>query len=291
MDLTRYDNARAFMADARASLEAAEAANNLIIGIANRLIDAPERFKAAPYLATVMDNGGLAVAAVMTPPQRVILYNAYGGNALPLRYVLDDLLAEGWLLLGANGRADTAAAFAALWAERTGRRTSLAMHQRVYELREVILPQGVSGHMRVAEADDIALVADWIHQFNIDAFLPANRAESDEFARLRVLAGEIFLWDDGGPVSLAGTGRHTSHGVSIGPVYTPARLRGRGYASAVTAALSQRQLDEGWQFCCLFTDLANPTSNSIYQRIGYTPICDFDQYDFEPTPDTGKGEA
>jgi predicted GNAT family acetyltransferase len=281
MYLTRYDNARAFMADARAALEKAEAANNLIIGIANRLIEMPERFKDAPYLATVMDSDGLTAAAVMTPPNRLILYGEHGMAPAPLRHVLDDLHADGWELPGVTGRAETAGAFAALWAESTGGRSSLVMNQRVYELREVIAPQGVPGHMRLAESAEIPLVADWIHQFNIDAHLPVNRAESDEHARLRVLAGEYFVWDDNGPVSLAGTGRHTSHGVSIGPVFTPAELRGRGYASACTAALSQRLLDQGWQFCCLFTDLSNPTSNSIYQRIGYRPICDFDAYDFE----------
>jgi hypothetical protein len=68
--------------------------------------------------------------------------------------------------------------------------------------------------------------------------------------------------------------------VSVGPVYTPPERRGRGYATACVAALSQTILDEGWAFCTLFTDLANPTSNSIYQKIGYHPVCDFAEYRF-----------
>jgi predicted GNAT family acetyltransferase len=39
-------------------------------------------------------------------------------------------------------------------------------------------------------------------------------------------------------------------------------------------------LDQGKQFTSLFTDLSNPTSNSIYQKIGYQPVCDFDLYRF-----------
>jgi hypothetical protein len=88
------------------------------------------------------------------------------------------------------------------------------------------------------------------------------------------------IWDDGQAVSMAGFGGRTPNGIRIGPVYTPPELRGRGYASALTAALTQRLLDEGRQFCFLFTDLANPTSNSIYQRIGYRPVSDVDLWRF-----------
>jgi len=63
-------------------------------------------------------------------------------------------------------------------------------------------------------------------------------------------------------------------------VYTPPEFRGRGYASALVAALSQAMLDAGYHFCTLFTDLANPTSNHIYQAIGYQPVCDTDEYDY-----------
>jgi predicted GNAT family acetyltransferase len=85
----------------------------------------------------------------------------------------------------------------------------------------------------------------------------------------------LLLWEDEGePVSLAGWGGPTPNGIRIGPVYTPPELRSRGYATALTAELSQRLLDGrlyqgGRQFCFLYTDLANPTSNAIYERIGY----------------------
>ena len=92
----------------------------------------------------------------------------------------------------------------------------------------------------------------------------------------------LYLWDVGGvPVSLAGGTRPGVHCISVGPVYTPPEHRCRGYASACVAALSQHLLDAGWEFCTLFTDLANPTSNSIYQKIGYRPVCDFNEYLFE----------
>jgi predicted GNAT family acetyltransferase len=84
----------------------------------------------------------------------------------------------------------------------------------------------------------------------------------------------IFLWEDAEPVSLVGVGGATPNGIRIGPVYTPPRFRGHGYASALTATVSQAMLDEGRRFCFLYTDLANPTSNKIYQAIGYKPVTD-----------------
>jgi predicted GNAT family acetyltransferase len=91
-----------------------------------------------------------------------------------------------------------------------------------------------------------------------------------------------FVWEVGGrPVSLVVAGSPTPHGIRIGPVYTPPAARRRGYASALTAAVSQLQLDQGRRYCFLFTDLANPTSNWIYRSIGYEPVIDVNQYRFE----------
>jgi predicted GNAT family acetyltransferase len=66
----------------------------------------------------------------------------------------------------------------------------------------------------------------------------------------------------------------------INLVYTPPDRRRRGYATAAVAALTQQLLNSGSRYCCLYTDLANPTSNSVYRRIGYRPVCDIDQYSF-----------
>jgi len=82
-------------------------------------------------------------------------------------------------------------------------------------------------------------------------------------------------------LSMATVERDTAHGIAISWVYTPSHLRKRGYATACVAALTQRMLDSGKHFCCLYTDLANPTSNSIYEKIGYQPICDVQDWLFE----------
>jgi hypothetical protein len=105
---------------------------------------------------------------------------------------------------------------------------------------------------------------------SVEAFLSADPA-------LRGLA----LWEvDGSPVSMAGYTGPTPHGIRVSYVYTPAEHRRKGYASACVAALSQQLLDRGFDFCFLFTDLHNPTSNHIYQQIGYQPVVDVDSYRF-----------
>ena len=96
--------------------------------------------------------------------------------------------------------------------------------------------------------------------------------------------GAWLLWDDGGPVSLAAYGNPTPTGTRVGPVYTPPEHRGRGYATSLVADLTAERLAAGLGFCFLFTDLANPTSNAIYARIGYEPVADWDQWVVHDAP-------
>jgi predicted GNAT family acetyltransferase len=99
--------------------------------------------------------------------------------------------------------------------------------------------------------------------------------------QVRITDQTFFLWEDSKPVALAGITRPTPEGMGVGPVYTPPERRGRGYATSLVAQISQQLLASGRQFCTLFTDLANPTSNSIYQKIGYRPVGDYTVYRFE----------
>lgn len=281
MKLTRYESAPAFLSRAQAWLEEHEALNSLIVGIAVRLAEHPDRIKQPPYLATVEDKGALAAAAVMTPPHRIILYSAVGADPALLRLIADDLRVGGWRVPGVMAPSATSEAFAQLWSDAAGQAHRPAMRERAYELRQVIPPASVPGYLRSATEADLPLAAAWAYNFMRDAGLPGTAESAQETAELRIADRDMFLWDDGGPVSMAAKTRRSSHGIAVSLVYTPRELRGRGYASACVAALSQQLLDAGWQFCALFTDLANPTSNDIYQRIGYRPVGDFQEYDFE----------
>ena len=154
------------------------------------------------------------------------------------------------------------------------------MRQRVYELKKVIHLGSSRGKLRVAIEDDCELVTQWIFDFQQEISMISDIAEAQERAKSRISDRDIYIWEDGKPVSMAAKSRPTSNGISVNLVYTPPELRRRGYATSCVANLSQLLLDSGWKFCALFTDLSNPTSNHIYQKIGYTPVCDFNEYIF-----------
>jgi GNAT superfamily N-acetyltransferase len=200
--------------------------------------------------------------------------------------VADDLLRLTGELAGAHGPRAVVARFARRWTELTGATASVLMEQRIYAASTVTPPAGVPGAPRAVSAGgaDRALVVEWLDAFNAEA-LPegAPRVDSHEWLtrRLSDPDGELLLWEvDGTPVSLAGSGQATPTGLRVGPVYTPPEHRRCGYGAAVTAAVTSHALAAGRAFCFLFTDLANPTSNAIYQRIGYRPVSDVEQWAF-----------
>ena len=109
----------------------------------------------------------------------------------------------------------------------------------------------------------------------------ASEAERQIRRRLDSPAAGFRIWERSGePVSFCGFSGRTPHGIRIGPVYTPPEHRGHGYATSLVAEVSAELLAVGYEFCFLFTDLANPTSNAIYQRIGYERVCECRQLAF-----------
>jgi predicted GNAT family acetyltransferase len=275
-----FRSAERFLEHTRAALESNEAANSLMLGLCGRLIRHPERFKVAPYLKTVVDEQGLVLAALMTPPHNLVLYGHRGDPRQAARALVRSLLRGSWEVPGVFGPGEVAAAVAEAWAQATGSWYSLAGRQRVYELREVGIPVPKRGRLRPATENDVELVAGWHYGFHREIFERTDREQARRAAEARVQAGDIFLWEDGRAVSMAMKTRPTRRGISVSLVYTPPELRGRGYATACVGELSRTLLEAGWAFCALFADLANPTSNRIYGRIGYRPVCDYKEYQF-----------
>jgi hypothetical protein len=155
--------------------------------------------------------------------------------------------------------------------------------ERIYRLTEVRTPDpGPAGAMRRAREEERELLVRWFDAFAVDVDDPEPGEPERAFERFvpgRAGAVGLYLWEvNGDPRSMAGHSGPTPHGMRVFPVYTPPEERRRGYAGALVAALSQRLLDEGREFCFLFTDLANPTSNHVYQEIGYEPVCDVTQW-------------
>ena len=283
MDVIRYGSVAEYLARAGAFLEAREAEHNLIFGIASQIVDDPSLY-ATPYLAAVLDGSRVVGAVLRTPPWRMVL-SVFDGDAPAVADVLAADLA-GSVLPGVVGPTASTTAFAAAWTARTGAATRITRHERSFRLRHVIPPRAAPGHMVRAGAEHRATLAAWSKAFEEEAHTaPPGPTDHDAVADrwIRGVGRTAWLWiDEGRPVSLTGVGGLTPHGIRVGPVYTPPELRGRGYASNLVAEASQLHLDGGRQFVFLFTDLANPTANKIYQAIGYEPVIDIDEYAFDP---------
>lgn len=172
--------------------------------------------------------------------------------------------------------------FAQLWQSLTGQSYRLGLRQCIY-LLEVLQPIAVAnGYLRLADKRDRSLLVSWIRAFSEEVI--ENREPKpnyEEWCDRRLNQNSLYIWQNDVPVSMAGFSGSTPNGIRINPVYTPPEHRQQGYASSCVAALSQTLLDKGNKYCFLFTDLANPISNSIYQKIGYQPVCDVSNYWFE----------
>jgi predicted GNAT family acetyltransferase len=274
MKVDRLDDAGTFLAEADQLLLADEARHNLLLGIAGTVRDAPELYPLRSFWV-VRYGDDVVAAALRTPPYNLVLARPQSRHALA---ALAEAVA-GEELPGVVGGEPEAPEFAELWTAHTGAHAHTNMRQGVYALERVEPVPSVSGAARVATADDRELALRWWTAFGEEVLHEGGpgreRADAIVDHRLSSSSAGMLLWEDEGEVvSLAGWGGPTPNGIRIGPVYTPPELRGRGYATALTAELSQRLLDgrliDGRRrFCFLYTDLANPTSNAIYERIGY----------------------
>lgn len=279
--LRRFDQAADYLAAAGTYLVAREAEHNLMIGLSHALAQHPERFDTSPYLAAIDHDGVIVAAALMTPPANLVLSHTEEPAAIHL--VAADVKRGYSALPGVFGPSDVSRSFAECWRGLTRQPYALHMAQRIYRLESVTPSPGAPGSLRRAGPSDRELVIEWMTAFHVEAGSavdPARAALRAAETRLDSPDSALYFWIDGSPVSLTGYTGPTPNGIRVGPVYTPPEHRGRGYASACVAALSQRLLDSGRKFCCLFTDLSNQTSNHIYQAIGYRPVCDADEYRF-----------
>ncbi|MEU6847932.1 GNAT family N-acetyltransferase [Streptomyces sp. NPDC046716] len=230
-------------------------------------------------------GGRVAGSFLWTPPSPAVVGPLGPGAARSLVAALDG---EGCSAV--NGPVEGARAVAGAWLERhPGGTVDERAAQRLYRLDRLTPPDPApGGRARVAGAADRARVAGWIKDFGDEAHggLPGEFTEEQALAWTdsRLPYGGVTLWEvvDGTPVAMAAATRPAAGSVRVASVFTPKAHRGRGYAGAVTAEVSRVAVERGADEVLLFTDLANPTSNALYQRLGYRPVRDFTVLAFTP---------
>ncbi|HEY2852982.1 MAG TPA: GNAT family N-acetyltransferase [Gemmatimonadaceae bacterium] len=278
-EVERIHDASRFLTDASSLLLADEARHNLILGLADTIRSNPTVYPDHSFWL-VRDGGDVVGAAMRTPPHNLVIARPRDDAMLA---ALADYIDE--KLPGVQGAVPEVDVFAAAWCERRQLATRVVFEQAIYALRDVADVPRAEGVCRPATSDDHSLIISWSMAFNREALNeapPASDIERQVQRRLDSPAAGFRLWQRGGePVSLCGFSGRTPHGIRIGPVYTPPEYRGRGYGMSLVADVSAELLSVGYGFCFLFTDLANPTSNAIYQRIGYERVCESRQLRFE----------
>ncbi|MFJ9174052.1 GNAT family N-acetyltransferase [Streptomyces sp. NPDC102360] len=180
---------------------------------------------------------------------------------------------------------DTASAFATSWQRHTSAAPELFWRTHLYRLGKLTPPQPrPDGRGRITDRQDRAHIVRWCREFCVDVGeqRSIDLIDAGSWDNSRFSDRHFTFWEapEGTPVSMAAATSMVGGMVRVDPVYTPAHLRGRGYAGAVTVAASRAALTAGATDVVLFTDPGNPTSNALYQRMGYVHVADFAGYRF-----------
>jgi len=279
LEIKKYQDAKSFLQGASKQLYEAEAINGLLLGLAESISKSNENFDSYHWFS-IAEGKQIVLCAISNQINLVLGHGKI--NAIDtLASALKDRTIEPPGVIGPSELSDR---FKDLWCELVGCSSQLKMNQRLYQLTEVKKPNSVEGKARLAELNDLSFLVSWTRGFYEDT-LPAEMSSDEEFRKnltKRIETQNLFLWEyKGKPVSMASLARPTLNGYSVNFVYTPREARNNGFASAVTAVASAEGLKRGKKFCVLYTDLMNPTSNSIYQKIGYTPITDSRNWAFQ----------
>ena len=265
-----------------AYLEQNESENNLPLGLAYRLAEDPYYYGSElPLLLSILEQGRVVGVSLMTPPKRIILSRINANVQATIVHLVDHLREIDSQIPGAVGPEAEAQAFSEYWVEgMLDVSASIDKRMRVFEAREVADLPLSPGKLRLVCPDDHPLMARWIVGLSEAIGEPVDLESARSRAEKLTQDQQLYVWDRDGPVSIAGVSRPMRNGMTIGLVYTPPEQRSKGYATSCVLLLTKKLLSDGYSFCSLYTDLANPTSNSIYTKIGYVPIGDALAFDF-----------
>ncbi len=282
IEVISHNHASELISLSGAYLEQNESENNLPIGLAYRLAEDPYYYGSElPLLLSIWEQRKVVGVAVMTPPKRIILSRIEVEIQPVVGHLVRHLREIDAQVPGVVGPEAETQAFSDCWVEGIdGISVSIDKRMRVFEARSVANLPISPGRLRFARMDDHSLMTKWIAALSEAIGEPISFDGAKSRAEKLITDQQLYIWDNNGPVSIAGVSRPMKNGVTIGVVYTPPEHRKNGYATSSVLLLTKKLLSDGYSFCSLYTDLSNPTSNSIYTKIGYVPIGDALAFDF-----------
>ncbi|MCL2213706.1 MAG: GNAT family N-acetyltransferase [Treponema sp.] len=236
------------------------------------------------FMATVSDKEEILLTAIMTPPYNLTLFakdNKLNDGAVTC--LIKGIAQTGNKIPGVMTENTLAEYFAGAYAKANNVQYKIKTKMRIHELVSVNPDIPKTGTLRLARESDMPFLPYWLESFNFDCFGEVLNINPDpEHYRYHIKGQTLYILEENGiPVAMAQKSREMQTVCGVSYVYTPPYFRGKGYATSCVAAVSRLILEKGFTKCVLYTDLANPVSNSIYKKIGYNPICDSLEIKFE----------
>ncbi|QDP41721.1 GNAT family N-acetyltransferase [Radiobacillus deserti] len=254
-----------------------EACNNLMLGILEREKTSQN---GEVLMGLVEKDNHFVYGFIQTPPHDLVLPDIeIQPDIFPVlaRWFIENQIK----LPGVIGSREVADAFVQAWSQETKLPVTLHMEQLIYQLTHVNDIGSAPGRLTLAKEADKDLYVKWMQQFGRETNEEGIQDRAHSLITHFLKMNSLFVWEvDGVPVSMVNQSRKTKNGVTINAVYTPDEYKRKGYATTSVTTLTQKLLEEGNRFCALYTDKANPTSNQIYQRIGYKTVGDSIVYKF-----------
>jgi predicted GNAT family acetyltransferase len=263
-----------------------EARYGLVFGIARRLVKNPHFYGPDdPWFYVLEEGTELRAVAMRTPPFGVLLAHFSGDTVSMAKLLAASVSQFSPIVPSAVGESSITDPFAENWCCLNNVKVVDRMSLLMYRLDAVNDVKLAPGKFRLAGVDDGSLVDEWAQAFHHELYTSAGRNQPEVSLADRIENNDVFLWEDDGPVSMVVKSRPTGKGISVSGVYTPPGYRQKGYATSCVTSLCRKILYDGYEFCTLYTDQANPASNSIYIRIGFREICDSVMYTFSKPGD------
>ena len=280
MEFIRYNNIEEFMRENFELILEKEWLNCLMVG---NCLEAQKIGVDGWLLAKVVQNEKTELIMLYRKPWKLIMYSPTGNISEELyKFAAQEVYKIDNNLLGVNAEKEMAYKFARHYGEVSKKQYKLKMSLKILLLEKMqLLCKVKEAIFRKATEKDREQLVKYIKEFSKEALGEEKTYEeaSNKFEDY-LKRGYYILEKDGKIVSQAVIGRDLLKGKSISGVYTPKEERGKGYAYNLVYALSKNCLDEGAEYCVLYTDANYPISNHIYKKIGYEKKVDCEELEF-----------